>query len=129
MVLKILRHFHKNFGQIILLFVLLCLTDDLLANIISTKARQAILFDMNTGTVLMEKSADERMPPASMSKLMTAYMVFEKLKADHLSLDDTFPVSVRAWKKGGSKMFVMVNTRVKVSDLLRGIIVQSGNDA
>ena len=129
MVLKILRHFHKFFGQIFLFFVLLCLTDDLLANIISTKARQAILFDVNTGTVLMEKSADERMPPASMSKLMTAYMVFEKLKKDHLSLDDTFPVSVRAWKKGGSKMFVMVNTRVKVSDLLRGIIVQSGNDA
>ncbi|MEE2954973.1 MAG: D-alanyl-D-alanine carboxypeptidase family protein [Pseudomonadota bacterium] len=129
MVFKIFRHFYENLTQIILLLVFLSIPSDLLANKITTKARQAILFDMNTGTVLMEKSADERMAPASMSKLMTAYMVFEKLKADHLSLDDTFPVSSRAWKKGGSKMFVMVNTRVKVSDLLRGIIVQSGNDA
>ena len=94
-----------------------------------TPARQAILIDVATGTVLFSKNADERMPPASMSKLMTAYMVFERLADGRLSLDDEFPVSERAWRKGGSKMFVEVGKRVRVEDLLRGIIVQSGNDA
>ncbi len=92
-------------------------------------ARAAILIDDTTGQILFEKNADEALPPASMSKLMTAYMVFSRLKEGSLSLDDTFPVSEKAWRKGGSKMFVEVNTRVKISDLLRGIIIQSGNDA
>lgn len=96
---------------------------------IETSARQALLVDFTTGTVLYEKNADELMPPSSMSKLMTAYMVFERLKQGRLSLEDTFPVSERAWRKQGSKMFVAVGSRVKVEDLLRGIIVQSGNDA
>ena len=99
------------------------------AQVIETPARQAILIDATTGTVLLEKAADVAMPPASMSKLMTIYMVFERLKAGALSLDDKFLVSEKAWRMGGSKMFVMVNTRVSVADLLRGIIVQSGNDA
>jgi D-alanyl-D-alanine carboxypeptidase (penicillin-binding protein 5/6) len=77
----------------------------------------------------MEKDADTSMAPASMSKLMTVLMVFERLKNGSLTLDDTFPVSEKAWRMGGSKMFVGVNTRIKVGDLLRGIIVQSGNDA
>ncbi len=94
-----------------------------------TPARQAILIDVETGSVLFSKNADQRMPPASMSKLMTAYMVFERLADGRLSLDDEFPVSERAWRKGGSKMFVEVGKRVRVEDLLRGIIVQSGNDA
>ena len=96
---------------------------------IETSAREALLVDFTTGTVLYEKNADELMPPSSMSKLMTAYMVFERLKQGRLSLEDTFPVSERAWRKQGSKMFVAVGSRVKVEDLLRGIIVQSGNDA
>ncbi len=96
---------------------------------IDTPAREAFLFDVDTGTVLMEKNADELMAPASMSKLMTVAMVFERLKDGSLSLEDTLPVSEKAWKKGGSKMFVRVDTRVNISDLLRGIIVQSGNDA
>ena len=84
---------------------------------------------MNTGAILLEKNADEQMPPSSMSKIMTVYLVFERLKDGRLSLDDTFPVSEKAWRKQGSKMWVRVNTRVRVEDLLRGIIVQSGNDA
>jgi len=99
------------------------------AQTIETPARHALLIDLTTNTVLLDKNADVPMPPASMSKLMTVYMVFDSLKAGRLSLDDKFLVSRKAWQKGGSKMFVMVNTRVSVRDLLRGIIVQSGNDA
>lgn len=114
------------------LFLFLCLTlfaGSTLAQSIETPAREAFVFDLNTGAVLLEKNADELMPPASMSKLMTVTMVFERLKEGSLKLDDTLPVSEKAWKKGGSKMFVEVDTRVAISDLLRGIIVQSGNDA
>ena len=96
---------------------------------LETVARQAILVEDSTGTVLLEKNADEPMPPSSMSKIMTAYMVFDRLAEGGLSLDDTFLVSEKAWRKGGSKMFVEVSKRVSVEDLLRGIIVQSGNDA
>jgi D-alanyl-D-alanine carboxypeptidase (penicillin-binding protein 5/6) len=94
-----------------------------------TLARAAILVDHDTGQVLYAKNADEPLPPASMSKLMTVLMVFERLHDGRLTLDDEFPVSERAWRKGGSKMFVEVGKRVRVEDLLRGIIVQSGNDA
>lgn len=96
---------------------------------LETPAKQAILLDYETGAVLFQKNADELMPPASMSKLMTVTMMMERLKDGSLKMEDTFPVSERAWRKGGSKMFVEVGKRVKVSDLLRGIIVQSGNDA
>jgi len=96
---------------------------------VETAARQAILMDYETGAVLFGKDADKRMPPASMSKLMTIYMVFERLKEGRLKLEDTFPVSETAWRMGGSKMFVHVGDNVRVIDLLRGIIVQSGNDA
>ena len=94
-----------------------------------TPARQAILVEQTTGAVLFEKDSAAAVPPASMSKLMTVYMVLERLADGSLALDDTFPVSEKAWRMGGSKMFVNVNTRVSVADLLRGIIVQSGNDA
>ncbi len=96
---------------------------------ITTKATHAIMVDYDTGAVLLSKNPDAQMPPASMSKLMTVYMVMARLKDGGLKLDDEFPVSKKAWKMGGSKMFVEVNTRVRVGDLLRGIIVQSGNDA
>jgi D-alanyl-D-alanine carboxypeptidase (penicillin-binding protein 5/6) len=95
----------------------------------ATEARNAILIDATSGAILMEKNADVAIPPASMSKLMTVTMVFEALASGRLSMDDEFVVSEKAWKKGGSKMFVKVGDRIKVSDLLRGIIVQSGNDA
>lgn len=99
------------------------------AQLFDTPARNAYVLDLATDTVLLSKQADAPMPPASMSKLMTVYMVFERLKKGSLSLDDTFLVSEKAWKKGGSKMFVKVGDRISISDLLRGIIVQSGNDA
>ncbi|MBN67623.1 MAG: D-alanyl-D-alanine carboxypeptidase [Rickettsiales bacterium] len=94
-----------------------------------TSAKQALLVDTSTNTVLLEKAAYEKMYPSSMSKLMTLYVLFERLKQGGLSLDDQFLVSEKAWRKGGSKMFVRVNEYVSIEDLIRGIIVQSGNDA
>ena len=101
---------------------------------IVTIAEQAFLIDMTTGEVLFEKNADQPMAPASMSKMMTAYMIFERLRDGSLTLEDTFTVSENAWRKGGAKsggstMFLEPGKRVKLEDLLRGIIVQSGNDA
>ena len=96
---------------------------------IETTAREAFLVDATTGRVLLDKNSDVSMPPASMSKIMTTYMVFERLKDGRLSLDDELPVSEKAWRMGGSKMFVEVGKTVRVEDLLRGVIVQSGNDA
>ncbi len=96
---------------------------------LETSAKQAILVDTDSGAVLFEKDADMLMEPSSMSKIMTVYMMFERLADGSLKLDDTLPVSEKAWRKGGSKMFVKVGARVSVEDLLRGIIVQSGNDA
>ena len=96
---------------------------------IDTAATSAILLDMSSGAVLMSKDPNKRIPPASMSKLMTVYMVFEALSEGRLKLDDEFVVSEKAWRMGGSKMFVKVDTRITVDNLLRGIIVQSGNDA
>lgn len=96
---------------------------------IETQAEEAFLVDFETGAVLLDKNADRLMPPSSMSKLMTAYIVFEQLQNKRLSLDDLLTVSEKAWRKGGSKMFVEVGSQVRVEDLLRGVIVQSGNDA
>jgi len=99
------------------------------ADAFETRAAEAIVMDAETGTVLFEKNADKLTPPSSMTKIMTAYLIFERLKDGSLSLDDTLRVSEKAWRKGGSKMFVEVGKRVKVEDLIRGIVVQSGNDA
>ncbi len=92
-------------------------------------AREAILVDETTGTILYQKNADTPTEPSSMTKLMTVYLLFEKLASGTLTLEDTLPVSEKAWRKGGSKMFVEVGDSVTVEDLLRGIVVQSGNDA
>ena len=99
-----------------------------------TAAPQAFLVDAESGTVLFEKNADELMVPASMAKLMTVEIVFNELKQGRLTLDSEFQISENAWRKGGgsgggSSMFAQLNSRIKLSDLLRGIIVQSGNDA
>jgi len=94
-----------------------------------TIAEAAILIDHPSRQVLYAKNPDQPRPPASMSKLMTAFMVFERLEQGQWSLDDRLLVSEKAWRMGGSKMFVEVGERVRVEDLLRGIIVQSGNDA
>lgn len=96
---------------------------------VDTLARQAILIDYETGAVLLEKNPDDRMPPSSMSKLMTMYVVFDLLKQGRLRLDQELPVSERAWRMGGSKMFVQIGTQISVENLARGVIVQSGNDA
>ena len=96
---------------------------------LETPAKQVILVDYDTGNILFEKNADERMFPSSMSKIMTIYNVFQALKDGSLQLKDNFRVSRKAWKKGGSKMFLRAGSRVNVEDLIRGVIVQSGNDA
>ncbi len=96
---------------------------------VATLARQALVIDADTDAVLLEKNADHPMPPSSMSKLMTMYMVFDMLRLGRLKLDQELPVSERAWRMGGSKMFVQIGTTVPVEALIRGVVVQSGNDA
>lgn len=101
---------------------------------IDTKARNMILVDYTTGEYLYQKEITAAIPPASMSKLMTVYMIFDKLRDGSLSLDDTFKVSENAWRKGGaasggSTMFLSIGDEVRVEDLIKGIIIQSGNDA
>jgi D-alanyl-D-alanine carboxypeptidase (penicillin-binding protein 5/6) len=102
---------------------------DATAGPVDTLAKHALIIEAETGIVLFDKGADERMPPASMSKVMTAYVVFDMLKQGRAKLDDELPVSEHAWRTGGSKMFVPLGGRIKIDDLLRGMIVQSGNDA
>lgn len=99
------------------------------ANAFDTRATAALVVDYDTGTVLLEKNADIALPPASMSKLMTLNMLFEALQEGRLRLDSRFRVSTKAWQMGGSKMFVKEGDSVAVEDLIRGIIIQSGNDA
>lgn len=96
---------------------------------IDTIARWACIVDYTTGAVLLEKAADERMPPSSLTKMMTAYIVFSMLRAGRLTLEQTLPVSEKAWRMQGSKMFVPLNGSVAVSDLIQGMVIQSGNDA
>ncbi len=94
-----------------------------------TEAEYAIILDYRTGEVLYEKNARVPTAPASMSKLMTVAVVFEQLKDGSLLLNDEFDVSEKAWRMQGSKMWVRVDTKIQVEDLLRGVVVQSGNDA
>ena len=94
-----------------------------------TPARAAMIVDLTSGATLLEKEADMPLPPASMSKLMTLYMAFEALDRGLISLDDQFRTSARAAAMGGSKMFIREGELVSVENLLRGIVVQSGNDA
>lgn len=88
-----------------------------------------VLVDMHSDKILAADKADQRMEPASITKIMTAHIVFSELEAGHIKLTDQVLISERAWKMPGSRMFVEVNTRVSVEDLLRGMIIQSGNDA
>lgn len=92
-------------------------------------AREAFMIDFDTGTILLDKNSDVRMPTASMSKVMTMYMLFDALKSGRVVLDQTFPVSEKAWRMQGSKMFVELGADISIENLIRGIIVQSGNDA
>ena len=104
------------------------------AQLFDTKAPHALLMDYASGTVLFEKAADERFEPASLAKLMTVECTFDALKEGHIKLDDMFTVSEHAWRTGGapaggSAMYAEIHSAVAVRDLLRGLIVQSGNDA
>ena len=99
------------------------------AGAVDTEAQQFILMDAGTGMVLAEKNPNEPMYPASMSKIMTLYIAFEHLADGRLAMEDTFIVSKKAWRMKGSRMFLEVNSKVTVGELLRGIVVQSGNDA
>ncbi len=92
-------------------------------------ARAYLLLDITANQILVEKDADMPVEPASLTKLMTAYIVFDALRAKKITLDQTFAVSERAWKMPGSRMFIDPKMKVKVDDLLKGMIVQSGNDA
>ena len=96
---------------------------------LDTSAKQALMIDSKTQQLILEKNADELMKPASMAKLMTIYIVFEKIKNKQLSLEDKFVVSEKAWKKRGSRTFLEPGQNVSIEDLLRGVIIQSGNDA
>ena len=87
------------------------------------------LVDFASDRVLAQSAADQRVEPASLTKLMTAYAVFKALDDGRISLDDEAPVSVKAWRTGGTRMFIDVNSRVRVEDLIRGMLIQSGNDA
>jgi D-alanyl-D-alanine carboxypeptidase (penicillin-binding protein 5/6) len=96
---------------------------------VDSVAKWGFIQDFATGATLFDKQADEEMPPSSMTKLMTIYLVYERLKSGKMRLEDELPVSEKAWRMGGSKMFVQIGSTVKVEDLIRGIIVDSGNDA
>lgn len=99
------------------------------AGAFDTNARAAWVYDMATGTVLMEKNSDQALPPASMSKLMTLYMLFEALEEGRVQMDTRFPVSTKARQMQGSTMFLNENDRPTVEELIKGIVVLSGNDA
>jgi len=92
-------------------------------------ARGHLLLDFDSGTILAEHNAGERLEPASLTKIMTAYVVFRELADGNLTLDEEASISEKAWRTGGSKMFIEVGKRVSIEDLLKGMIVQSGNDA
>ena len=96
---------------------------------VATDAHWAYIEEYDTGAVLLHKRANEEMTPSSMTKLMTLYILFSRLKEGRMKLDSMLPVSRTAWRFGGSKMFVEVGTNVSVDDLIKGIIVDSGNDA
>ena len=96
---------------------------------IQTPAKQVIIYDHEVDEVLFEKNADQLMKPASMAKVMTSYIVFDRIKDKSLNMSDTFLVSDKAWRMGGSRSFLELNSNVTIKDLLLGLIVQSGNDA
>ena len=92
-------------------------------------AKNYLLVDFASGKVLAEKNADEKIEPASITQMMTAYVVYKEIDAGRLNLDDMVDISEKAWRMGGSRMYLEVNTSVSVRELLKGLIIQSGNDA
>ena len=115
-----------------LIFIVTLLLGSLVSsgsNSFESNAKSAFVIDNLTGTILLEKNATKRIPPASMSKLMTLYMIFDALRDERIFLTDTIRVSKNASQKGGSKMFLNEGQKVSIEDILRGIIIHSGNDA
>ena len=117
----------KKPANLLLLIIFLLLTRQSFA--IESIAKTALVIDLSTNEILLEKNLTEKTYPSSMTKMMTALVAFEKIKDGSLSLDQEFLISKKAWKMGGSKMFIEVDKRVSVYDLLLGVVVQSGNDA
>ncbi|MCY4263601.1 MAG: D-alanyl-D-alanine carboxypeptidase [Gammaproteobacteria bacterium] len=128
-------HSSANALSVSMLFCLLCaLYQPLLGQVIIPRppdiaATSYLLIDAKTGHIIVEENADEPLPPASLTKIMTAYIAIEEILSGNLTLDDEVFISEKAWRMEGSRMFVDVNSQVSVEDLLRGIIIQSGNDA
>jgi len=121
--------YHRVIGALSFLLCALVAAGPAAADI-TTTAQHGILMDADSGQVLWAKDAETPMPPASMSKLMTLELLFKRLKDKRVKLNDTFPVSERAWReRAGSEMFVNIGDRITVENLIRGIIIQSGNDA
>ena len=129
MILNFSQNRIRQLFLLVCLAIVLAISNAIEVSAIPTKAEQALIVEFNTGKVLLAKNAETPMHPASMTKIMTAYMIFDRLKEGLLSLDTRFRVSRNAWRKRGSKMFLRENKYVRIEDLIRGIIVQSGNDA
>ena len=123
---------HKTFSLVF--FLLSCVVTTAQAKVLipappQLSASAWMLLDADTGKVLVEHNADEQLPPASLTKMMTSYIVAAELHNGKIKEQDMVPISVKAWKMGGSKMFIREGTEVSVIDLLRGVVIQSGNDA
>ena len=121
------KSFMSKFLNIILVFLTLNLAA--IPNPPDLGVGSYILYEPNTGKVLVSYNADEPVEPASLTKLMTSYVIADYIKRDFISLDDEPKISIKAWKTEGSRMFIREGTNVKVSDLLKGMVIQSGNDA
>ncbi len=130
---KMFLQFNKSLIFFLALFSLLnsanAATKILIPPAPSVAASSYILIDFNSGKVIGEKNADKRLAPASLTKIMTVYVIFRELKSGHLTLDEKVTISKKAWQTPGSRMFVEVNKQVAIEDLLQGVIIQSGNDA
>lgn len=131
-----MRYSGTKFGlsSLACLVVIWGMASSALAQSFETKAKQALLMDFDSGSVLYQKNADQPMPPASMAKLMTMEVVFHAITTSELNFDSEFSISPDVWRRGGansggSTMFARVNTDIRLEDLIRGVIIQSGNDA
>ncbi|MCG6540903.1 D-alanyl-D-alanine carboxypeptidase [Pseudomonas sp. KSR10] len=120
---------HRLFLLTVLLVAPVAWAEPIIPSPPQLAAKSYVLMDAASGKVLVEAGGDERLPPASLTKLMTAYIATLEIKKGQISGSDMVTVSEKAWRTGGSRMFIQVNTQVSVDDLLHGIIIQSGNDA
>ncbi|HHL32361.1 MAG TPA: D-alanyl-D-alanine carboxypeptidase [Oceanospirillales bacterium] len=124
-----------NMNYRVLMVILTVLTSTVMAQTITTPkppqiaANSYLLMDFNSETLLAEFDVNKKVEPASITKMMTAYVVFSELKSGNLQMGDLVTVSEKAWRTGGSKMFIEVNKKVSIENLVKGMIIQSGNDA